>query len=276
MTMQGVDLPIDSPPADYLKWVKLIKEDPNSLGAIITTHKINLFNAAKEIFDDFDTYARMFGELSCIAKSAGRLFGYALDPVSSKLAMRRFLPDDLWAEKRGEALLFGAGGSALAVGAALLNKDNGHNVPSKIILTDINENRLIQARQKLAGLNPNVQIELSVSKSTLHNEECLGKLKPYSLIVNATGMGKDIPGSPISDRAIFPENSFVWELNYRGDLTFRRQAMNQQHLRALHIEDGWVYFVYGWIMCIAKIGALEIDDGMFERLEKIALERKSV
>ena len=39
-----------------------------------------------------------------------------------------------------------------------------------------------------------------------------------SLVINATGLGKDRPGSPLTDHCKFPENGLVWELNYRGTL----------------------------------------------------------
>jgi shikimate 5-dehydrogenase len=42
------------------------------------------------------------------------------------------------------------------------------------------------------------------------------------------------------DRAVFPQGSVVWELNYRGDLTFLHQARAQQATRDLHVYDGWL------------------------------------
>ena len=56
---------------------------------------------------------------------------------------------------------------------------------------------------------------------------CSPALPPRSLVVNATGMGKDRPGSPLRAGAAFPERSAVWELNYRGELEFLRQARAQ-------------------------------------------------
>jgi hypothetical protein len=64
-------------------------------------------------------------------------------------------------------------------------------------------------------------------------------LPPRPLVVNATGVGKEEPGSPVSDTASFPRNGIVWDLNYRGDLRFLSQARAQQHERSLHVDDGW-------------------------------------
>jgi shikimate 5-dehydrogenase len=57
-------------------------------------------------------------------------------------------------------------------------------------------------------------------------------------MVNATGLGKDGPGSPITDAAPFPEWGYAWDFNYRGDLVFLEQARRQQTARRLHVEDG--------------------------------------
>jgi shikimate 5-dehydrogenase len=66
-------------------------------------------------------------------------------------------------------------------------------------------------------------------------------------------MGKDRPGSPISDDARFPERAVVWELNYRGALDFLHQAEEQAASRLLRVEDGWRYFIFGWTAAIEEV-----------------------
>jgi shikimate 5-dehydrogenase len=90
-----------------------------------------------------------------------------------------------------------------------------------------------------------------------------------SLVVNATGMGKDRPGSPMG-AARFPENGLVWEFNYRGALGFLAQARSQQAARRLTIRDGWVYFLHGWSQVIAEVFGLTIDAPRFAALARIA------
>ena len=74
-----------------------------------------------------------------------------------------------------------------------------------------------------------------------------------SLIINATGLGKDRPGSPLTDAAQFPKKAIVWEINYRGELTFMHQAEAQEREKELDIQDGWMYFVYGWTQVMADV-----------------------
>ena len=88
------------------------------------------------------------------------------------------------------------------------------------------------------------------------------------------GLGKDAPGSPITDSALFPHKGFVWEFNYRGELTFMRQAEAQQEARGLTIEDGWRYFVLGWSLVTGDIFGIDVpvEGKGFEELSRIAAE----
>ena len=92
------------------------------------------------------------------------------------------------------------------------------------------------------------------------------------MVVNATGLGKDGPGSPITDGAMFPQNGIVWEFNYRGELEFLHQAMKQKADKVLLIEDGWDYFVIGWSQVISDVFDLEVPDTgpLFDELSEQA------
>ena len=49
--IKGIDFKPHSDPQDYRQAVAFIKEDPLSLGALVTTHKIDLYNSCKDLFD---------------------------------------------------------------------------------------------------------------------------------------------------------------------------------------------------------------------------------
>jgi len=100
----------------------------------------------------------------------------------------------------------------------------------------------------------------------------LSRLAPGSLVVNATGLGKDAPGSPLTAAARFPERAIVWDLNYRGDLVLLDQARAQAHERALQIEDGWTYYLHGWTQVIAEVFHIDIPvrGAGFEAISEIA------
>jgi shikimate dehydrogenase len=268
--MKGIDIGIHADPQQYRDVVAFIKNDPLSMGALVTTHKIDLYNAARDMFEYLDPHAVRFGELSSISKKDGKLEGYAKDPISSGLAMEAFIPAGFWKDHGGEVFLMGAGGSALAISSYLTKPFRGRDVPSKIIISNRSQPRLDDAKRKLAGLNDAVQWEFMLCETAEENDAVLQRVKAFSLVSNATGLGKDRPGSPLTDACRFPENSLVWELNYRGDLVFMRQANDQKNQRHLYIEDGWVYFIHGWTQVIAEVFHVNITGDVLDRCGQIA------
>ncbi len=268
--IKGIDLEIHAGPPVYREVVRFIKDDELSLGALITTHKIDLYHAAKDMFEYLDPYAKMFGELSAISKKEGRLEGYAKDPISSALAMETFIPKNYWKEHGGEVFIMGAGGSAIAISSSLLNKEEQDNIPTKLIVSNRSQPRLTAMERIVKQINPNVPTEFYLTPEAIQNDEILKKVNPFSLIVNATGLGKDRPGSPLTDACDYPRNSLVWELNYRGKLDFMHQAFKQKATKNLHVEDGWIYFIHGWTQVIAEVFHVEVTQKLFAEVEQIA------
>ena len=268
--IKGIDFAPHSSVEEYREAVEFIKKDELSLGALVTTHKIDLFNACRDLFDYIDPYADQLGEISSISKREGKLRAHAKDPISSGLALEHFVPDNFWKDYDGNVLLLGAGGSSLAMSIYLTQGKFGDNVPKKIIIANRSMPRLESARKILEGLNPAVTFSFVHNPDPEGNDETLKGLKPHSLIVNATGLGKDAPGSPLTDACEFPEDSFVWEINYRGDLVFKDQAEGQKEEKRLYVEDGWIYFIHGWTQVIAEVFDIEIKGETLERLSEIA------
>lgn len=268
--IHGIDLKLHADPEEYREVVAFIKRDPLSLGALVTTHKIDLYQACKDMFDYLDPFAKKLGELSSISKKDGKLCGHAKDPISSGLALENFVPANYWSEYDGDVLLMGAGGSSLAMSLYLGQEKFGDNVPGKIIISNRSTPRLQSAKKLLEGLNPRIQMEYIHAPEPKENDRIVESLKPHSLIVNATGLGKDAPGSPVTDACVFPENSLVWEINYRGDLLFKEQAGRQAERRKLHIEDGWIYFIHGWTQVIAEVFHMDDIASWIPKLSEIA------
>ena len=94
--IKGIDLPVHAPAEDYRAVVEFIKHDPLSMGALVTTHKIDIYNAAKDLFEVIGTYARQFGEMSSIYKDGDKLCCDAKDPITCGMAMEEFVPANYW------------------------------------------------------------------------------------------------------------------------------------------------------------------------------------
>ncbi len=268
--LKGIDIEIHAPASVYREVVAFIKGDPLSLGALVTTHKIDLYEACRDMFEYLDPYAQLFGELSSISKNDGRLEGHAKDPISSGLSMEAFIPPQFWRNHGGEVFIMGAGGSARAIAAYLFHPGKGDNMPSRLYVSNRTTPRLMRMREIMQEINPRIHAEYVHSPEPAVNDQILSRLKPYSLVVNATGLGKDRPGSPLTDACSFPPCSLVWELNYRGDLKFMHQALAQKEAKNLHVEDGWLYFIHGWTQVIAQVFHIEIAPETFARIESIS------
>lgn len=268
--IRGIDFKPHSDPEAYREAVQFIKEDPLSLGALVTTHKIDLYNSCKDLFDYIDPFAAQLGEISCISKKDGRFRAHAKDPISSGLALEAFVPENYWKDHNGEVLLLGAGGASLAMSVYLTQKKFGDNVPKKIIIANRSLPRLQEAKRILEHLNEKTTFEFILNPVPEDNDKTLASLPPHSLIVNATGLGKDGPGSPLTDACQFPKDSLVWEINYRGDLVFKDQANSQKKEKNLYVEDGWIYFIHGWTQVVSEVFHISIEGKILDQMSELA------
>jgi shikimate 5-dehydrogenase len=276
VAIRGMNFRWHDDPANYRKAVDFIRRDPRSLGALVTTHKIDLLNACRDQFDQLDPFAELMGEISSISKDDARLVGHAKDPITSGLALEAFLPPGHWERTGAEALVLGAGGSAIAITWHLLRKDLDRQRPSRIVVTNRSEPRLDEIRRFHQRIGADIPVEYHYTPAPDLTDAILEQLPPDSLVANATGLGKDAPGSPLTDRAVWPRNGYAWDFNYRGDLLFLDQARRQQAERNLHIEDGWTYFVHGWTRVIAEVFHIDIPTHgpMFDALSCIAAQAR--
>ena len=274
--IRGIDCKWHDASEVYRRVVEHIKHDELSRGALVTTHKIDLLKSCRDLFDELDPYAQLTGEVSGISKSGGKLVGHAKDPITSGLSLEAFLPPDHWKKNDAEALVLGAGGSSIALTCYMMDQRHGRNQPSRIIVTNRSVPRLEEIRHIHGRLDSPVPVEYVHTPRQEDNDLLVNTLKPYSLVANATGLGKDAPGSPISDAARFPEYGFVWDFNYRGNLVFLDQARSQQKQRHLTVEDGWVYFIHGWTRVIAEVFHIDIPTSgpVFDELSRIAAEAR--
>ena len=248
----------------------------------MTTHKIDLFAACRDMFDLVDPYAELCGEVSSLSKRDGLFRAHAKDPISSGRSLDEFIEPGYWASAGGEdapeVLLFGAGGSNLAITLHLMTGRAAPDRPRRVVVVNRSPARLGSMRavhEKLneqhGELGEQVKVEYVHNADPVENDRLMAGMPPGSLVVNGTGMGKDSPGSPVTDHGVFPERARVWELNYRGELDFLHQARRQQARRELFIEDGWRYFVHGWTCVIEEVFDVPMTPEVVGELSGIAL-----
>lgn len=248
----GVDIALNSPPDSYRAVIRQILHDTEARGALVTTHKVHIYTHARDLFTDFNADAEKLEEISCIVRRENRFSGLAIDTLTSGLALSAILDTEPF---RGHALILGAGGAGLALAVHLLREHQ----PARVVLTDLSSARVDQVRQKVTA-------ECVLVSGPAGNDRLLESLPSGSLIVNATGMGKDRPGSPITPEARFPAGSAAWDFNYRGELLFLEYA-RAQRVRAF---DGWEYFLHGWSQIMARVLGFELTPALFTSMRQTA------
>lgn len=268
--MQGVDLKIHDTREAYRAAVAQIKEDPLSLGSLVTTHKIDLYEAAGDMFDSLDRYASLCGEISCISKQDGKLMGHAKDPLTAGMTLDSILGAGYFGRTGGDVLFFGAGGATAATVLHLIDKKLQSDRPRSLTIVNRSPGRLERLKSMVGKCATDINMEYVCQNDILENDALVEALPEGSLIINGTGMGKDIPGSPVTDAVVYPVNSVVWEFNYRGKLPFLRQAHSQEIARRLNVQDGWVYFLHGWTEVIAEVFHIKMTPALFTRLAALA------
>jgi len=257
--INGIDIPIDASKNEYVSAINEMVNDPDCHGALVTTHKLALYKNAKSLFTEFDDFANVCGEVSCVKVSKKIVSGFAKDPISAGLAIRDFLPNDFF-DSQNEVILIGDGGAATAIAWYLSGLPQP---PAKIHVIGRDMSRL-QHLLSVVKARP-AKVEISLTSADIFKN--ISALYKPSIIINAMGMGKDLPGSPWPEGLNFPSNSYLWELNYRGSLEFYHQGKSQEKEQNLTVIDGWRYFIYGWTQVISEVFNITIDQETFKKLE---------
>jgi shikimate 5-dehydrogenase len=252
-----------------------MRDDPLVLGGLVTSHKVDLFAAARDLFEDIDPFAAALGEVSSIVRGPRGLAGHALDPITSGQSLDALLGRGYFGRTSGAVLCFGAGGSGASIAAHFAGR-TGPDRPPRFVLVNRSRPRLDHVQAAIAGLarGDPLALEPMCTPDPHRHDELVAVLPEGSVVINATGMGKDRPGSPITDDAVFPRGGIAWDVNYRGDLRFLRQARAQVARRELRVEDGWDYFVRGWAAHIASAFHMDVSPGLLARLSTLAGEAR--
>jgi shikimate dehydrogenase len=258
----GRDIALNASPAEYRRCIEDIRDDPQAAGALVTTHKAAVYDHTRDLFAELDNYATVCREVSCISRDGAALLGSAKDPITAGLAMDHMFETAGNAAGR-EVVCFGAGGAGIAITVRLLTSDEP---PASLVLVDRDPERIELARAVHDQLGASTPVSYRAHSDPESNDAILAAAPARAFVINATGLGKDLPGSPISPGARFPAESLVWDLNYRGKLDFLTTASEQAASAGLEVHDGWRYFLHGWTEVIAEVFGIEMIEQRFHDL----------
>jgi shikimate dehydrogenase len=267
----GVNLDVNCNESEYIKIVSFIKSQPLALGSLVTTHKVRLYNSTKHLFDSISKSCAEFEEIGAIFKKGNSLFGEVTDIFTTEAALKQFFPFEYYKKTDTDCCILGAGGAGLALAYNILADKT--SIPNRVVLTDINKSRLDNSKIILEKYDTNNILELKLVKG-LETDELIESLKSGSLIVNATGLGKDRDGSPFTANVDIPPRCFMWEFNYRGKLDFLQIAKKQSLSKELVIVDGWIYFIHGWTQVMSRVFNVKNIDNYFNQFLEAANLKK--
>ena len=187
----------------------------------------------------------------------------------------RIVGDGYWGE-REQLLLLGAGGSSLALTLYLHGaRWPGGRCRRRLVVTNRREPRLEEMREIHAEIGFQIPIDYRAGPDPGHQRRGgRGGLRPGSVVVNATGLGKDRPGLTTDRRRRFPTGRSPGTSTTAATWSSSTRPSVQAVRPGLQVEDGWVYFIHGWTRVIAEVFHIDIPTSgpEFDQLSQIALD----
>jgi shikimate dehydrogenase len=247
--LHGVDLPEDAPPEAWRRLVGAMRDNPNVLGAVITSHKLRLYRHAAGLIDEAEPLVEVTHEVNAL-DTRGPVRAFARDAQALDVLLNG--PGKHLADGRPIVCL-GSGGAAIALVLATQTDVAATVEQGRVVarrgpaMTVVGrwEESLADVRAVLVRAGIDVPLKLAPDPEAC--AEIVAAAGPEAIVVNATGLGKSAPGSPLPDA--FPRVGAAWDFNYRGPLTFLAQAERA----GVPTENGWDYFLAGWACALAAI-----------------------
>jgi shikimate dehydrogenase len=266
--LRGADLPANSSPSVYQTWLRDLRSNSAVAGAVITSHKLAAFDAGRDLFADIDLYSMLAHEVNAIS-SHDELRGFAREPLS----LSHLLPS-LTASAPSRVVCFGAGGAATALLLAYVTQvteSDTHGRPvlqarrPHLVFVDVSESALsaLVSVARRCGL-PAGEVETLSAGNSAAVTRALDATSEGDLVVNATGLGKEAPDSPVDEP--LPPGVIAWDMNYRGPLSFLQQARDS----GASPVDGWDYFVAGWAGALTAIASVPLTADLLSRFAAAA------
>src|SRR5690349_21318287 len=86
--LHGLDAPPRAPRERIREMVKRVGADSDSHGALVTTHKVAVYEHARDLFLDFNADGELLHEAGCILRRSEGLHGMAVDTVTCALPIQ--------------------------------------------------------------------------------------------------------------------------------------------------------------------------------------------
>lgn len=263
VTLETFDLPLGAGKESYVEFCKGLRSS-HCVGALVTSHKTEIFEQCFEFFLRISSKASRLREISAIRRSDldGELYGHNTD-VEGALRSLVFLTNKnpSWLGGDRNIVILGAGGACVS----LLRCAQEHVIEfGSIFVTEKNERRVCEVNE----IFDEVGLLARVVRTDVA-DDVIAKSGQAPLVINATGVGKDLPGKLVNDISCFPVRSTFWDLNYRGERELFHELKRLSDRKEFIVEDGWKFFVDGWINNIKYVLDISISDNKLVELRNV-------
>ena len=259
VVLRGVDVPPDVQPGAWRELLAEMRDNPRVRGAVVTDHKLRLFRACTDLLDEREPTVELMSEINSLRFEDGRVTAFARDVLALGSVLGRApLPSSPPA-----VVCLGAGGAATALLLATTldvpaTTTSGTPAPAldvpALTFVDRDPAALAALESVMERLPVDPAAVRTVTAATpAACAEVVATAPAGTLVVNATGLGKLGPGSPLPDGTSFPPGAVAWDFNYRGPLTFLAQA----RAAGAPTVDGRDYFLAGWACALAGVFGLD-------------------
>ena len=139
----------------------------------------------------------------------------------------------------------------------MLQRSHGTNRPSRLIVTNRSLPRLDEIRHFHGQIAPRCPSSITTRRSRTDRPAPAG-LKPGSLVINATGLGKDAARLAADGRRRLAREGTGLGFQLSRRLDVFASGPRRGRPGNLQIEDGWIYFIHGWTRVIAEVFHIDI------------------
>ncbi|WP_344232816.1 hypothetical protein [Kribbella hippodromi] len=238
----------------------------------MTAHKLRLYRAAATDFTSLDVAAVLAEEVNAVATSTSAVEGYARDPLALTHVLTQVLPAEpyvvcLGAGGAGTALLLALHQSQITGLTGVGNASGAAPSGVRAVFADTDPQALdaMRAVADRAGIATG-HLTFALVNHPADCDKLIAAAPDSAVVINATGLGKDAAGSPVTDQVPFAKDMLAWDLNYRGDLRFLDQAKTC----GIRTVDGWAYFIAGWTSALAAIAGIPLTRTLLDDFARVA------
>ena len=213
--------------------------------------RLSVFEYGGPLVRAADDAVRRFGAVSCLLPTDGGWDGYALDPVATVRVLDRVAGVQYWSSvTSADAVVLGAGSTGRILALSLLQLSPG---PRRVLVTDVAQSRLDALIELARERGVSERLVTRRVTGAAGNDDVLDLAAEASLVVNATGIGHESYGSPVTEAAQLPLRGIVWELNHEGPLEFLESVNRQADDLLLRVHDGWDLSLETWAEALSRI-----------------------